>query len=142
MVWQLALSAVLIATTVVIHVGFIGVAFAAAGRVRPWLARPPGPLKIAIGLAAATLWMTAAHGLAIWLWAFAFLLVGDLPDLETALYFASVCFTTLGFGDIVPAMRWRMLAGLCAANGLLAFGVSAAFLVELLRDFRDAMIEG
>ena len=53
--------------------------------------------------------------------------------METSVYFAGVAFTTLGFGDIILPYEWRQLAGLCAANGLLVFGVSAAVLVEVLR---------
>ncbi|MEM9736953.1 MAG: ion channel, partial [Pseudomonadota bacterium] len=54
-----------------------------------------------------------------------------------ALYFSVVAFTTLGFGDVLLPQEWRLLAGLSAANGLLIFGVSTAFLVEVFRRVGD-----
>ena len=68
----------------------------------------------------------------------AYLYVGAIAGLEPALYFAVVTITTLGFGDIVLPLESRLLAGLCAANGLLLFGVCTAFLVEFLRGLRIA----
>ncbi|MEL6978985.1 MAG: ion channel [Pseudomonadota bacterium] len=143
MLWQFALGALLIAASVAAHVVFIGAAIHFFSRTGAWFRSPPAAIKTPAGLAAAALWMMAAHGVAIWFWAIAFMAIGGLEDLDTAVYFAAVCFTTLGFGDIIPDESWRHLTGLCAANGLLAFGVSTAFLVELLqniwREERDAV---
>lgn len=134
MLWQLALGGALIAASVAVQVIFIGAAFYFFSRARVWFQRPPGAVKTPVGLAAAALWMMAAHTVAIWLWALAFIAIGGFEELETAVYFAAVCFTTLGFGDIVPDQSWRLLTGLCAANGLLSFGISTAFLVDLLQN--------
>ncbi|MGH1483591.1 MAG: ion channel, partial [Geminicoccales bacterium] len=41
--------------------------------------------------------------------------------------------TARGYGDITLNESWRILSALCAANGLLLFGFSTAFLVELMR---------
>jgi hypothetical protein len=49
-----------------------------------------------------------------------------MPDFETACYHSAVNFTTLGYGDIVMAPRWRLLGPLEAANGVLMFGLSAS----------------
>jgi hypothetical protein len=51
-------------------------------------------------------------------------------NFEEALYFSSVTYTTLGFGDVLLPGEWRLLAGAIAADGLLLFGLSAAFLLE------------
>ncbi len=69
----------------------------------------------------------------VWTWAGAFYMVGVFKDFEPALYFSLVSYSTLGFGDIVLDDRWRLLSGLAAANGLLCFGWSTAYLVELVR---------
>ena len=69
----------------------------------------------------------------VWLWALAFILVGAFHALEPALYFSLVAFTTVGFGDITLGVDWRLLSGLAAANGFIAFGWSAAYMVELVR---------
>lgn len=80
-----------------------------------------------------TLWLLGAVTVSVWIWAAILLGVGAFTELETALYFSVVTLTTLGYGDIVLDERWRLIAGVCAANGLLLFGLCAAFLVELFR---------
>ncbi len=65
-------------------------------------------------------------------------MLGTFDAFEPARYFSVVSFTTLGFGDIVLAAEWRLLSGLSAANGLLVFGLSTAFLVEFLTRLRQA----
>ena len=69
----------------------------------------------------------------IWIWAIAFMLTGAVAGLEPALYFTTVSFTTLGFGDITLDPDWRLLSGITAANGFLSFGWSTAYMVELVR---------
>jgi len=84
------------------------------------------------------LWLMAAHSAGVWIWAATFLAIGAFDALDPALYFSVVAFTTLGFGDITLAAEWRLLSGMLAANGLLIFGLSTAFLVEFLSRLRQA----
>ena len=72
----------------------------------------------------------------VWVWALVLLLTGAVDALEPAVYFALVCFTTLGFGDITLPVEWRLLSALIGANGFLMFGWSTAFMVELIRKSR------
>jgi len=69
----------------------------------------------------------------VWVWGLTFYFAGVFNELEPSLYFSLVSFSTLGFGDIVLDEKWRMLSGLAAANGLLSFGWSTAYMVELVR---------
>mgnify|MGYP003674721669 CR=1 FL=1 len=55
---------------------------------------------------------------------------------EESVYFGFVAFTTLGFGDILLPLQWRLLGGMAAANGLLNFGLLTAVIVETLRQVR------
>jgi len=48
-------------------------------------------------------------------------------------YFAFVNYTTLGYGDIVPTERWRLLGPITAMNGVLLFGWSTAVIFQILR---------
>ena len=79
-----------------------------------------------------------AHSLGVWIWAATLLTLGAFGALEPALYFSVVSFTALGFGDVVLTPQWRLLSGMSAANGLLIFGLSTAFLVEFLSRLREA----
>ncbi len=84
------------------------------------------------------LWLMAALTAGVWIWAATFIAVGSFQTLELALYFSVTSFTTLGFGDITLTEQWRLLAGISAANGLLLFGLSTAFMFEIMMDLRRA----
>ena len=51
----------------------------------------------------------------------------------SSFYFAFVNYTTLGYGDIIPVKRWRLLGPMAAMNGVLLFGWSTAVIYDLLR---------
>jgi len=44
-----------------------------------------------------------------------------------------VNYTTLGYGDILPVERWRLLGPITALNGVLLIGWSTAVIFEVLR---------
>ena len=72
------------------------------------------------------------HTIEIWSWALAYLALGQFSELETALYFSTVTFTNLGYGDIVLSEQWRLLSGFEAVNGVILFGVSTAFVFAVI----------
>ena len=76
------------------------------------------------------------------IWAFTFLAVGAISGLEKALYFSTVTYTTLGYGDVVLDESWRILASFEAANGIIMFGWTTALIVgfisHLLAQRREA----
>lgn len=86
------------------------------------------------------LWVLVVITLAVLIWALAFLALGAFADLETALYFSLVAFTTLGFGDLLLPQEWRLLAGMEAANGFISFGLLTALMAEALRQVRLSQI--
>jgi hypothetical protein len=59
-------------------------------------------------------------------WAGTYLLIGAIQEAESAFYFSTVTFTTLGYGDIVLSGQWRILSAFEAANGIIMFGWSTA----------------
>ena len=68
----------------------------------------------------------------IWLWAMLYRALGALSDLEGALYFSAVTYTTLGYGDVVLNSSWRILASFEGVNGVLMFGWTTAVIVALV----------
>ena len=60
-------------------------------------------------------------------------LITTLQDLETAFYFSMVTFTTLGYGDVVLTGKWRTLASIQAANGVIVFGWTTAMLFVFIQ---------
>jgi hypothetical protein len=76
------------------------------------------------------------HTLEIWAYAALYLGLGVVAGLEPALYFSTVSFTSLGYGDIVLGPDWRIIGAIEAANGLILFGWSTAFLISLMGKLR------
>ena len=72
----------------------------------------------------------------VWAWALTMMALGVFDTLELSVYFSLVAFTTLGFGDVLLPVEWRLLGGMAAANGLLNIGLVTALLVEALRQVR------
>lgn len=68
----------------------------------------------------------------IWLWAVLHRALGALSDFEQALYFSTVTFTTLGYGDVVLQSPWRLLASLQSVNGVIMFVWTTAVIVALV----------
>ena len=136
MIIQLLIGSLIIAITTILHAAFISGGIIGLTRCAEHLSIAPGYCMKTTMLVAATLWLLASHSLGVWIWASMFVLLGAIQGLEPAVYFSLVTFTTLGYGDITLNEDWRVLAALCAANGLLLFGFSTAFLVELMRGLR------
>lgn len=82
-------------------------------------------------IAATALVIFIAMVLEIIAWAVLFLVQGAVADLEQALYFSSVTFASLGYGDITLPIPFRVLASLEALVGILMAGWSTALLVTV-----------
>ncbi|SKA12060.1 Ion channel [Enhydrobacter aerosaccus] len=136
MIANFALATFMVGLTVTIHFGGLLALL--------WILRERGhrfrPHEGAAGQGAVILFvvlgLVAIHTIEIWLYAVAYLLVGGLPDFETALYFSTTSFTTLGYGDVVLDHHWRLFGAIEGANGLLLFGWSTAFLFSVTARLR------
>jgi voltage-gated potassium channel Kch len=136
MIGNLALAAFMVGLTVIVH--FAGLL------VLMWLLRARGHRfrahESAIGQGAAivfvVLGLVAIHTVEIWLYALVYFFQGALPDFESALYFSTTSFTTIGYGDVVLDKQWRLVSAVEGANGLLLFGWSTAFLFSVTARMR------
>ncbi len=134
---QLALGSLLtFATILVAALSWWGLE-AVMVRLHGWAVRPPHGPKLISVLVLSLVWTLGMMTAAVWLWAIALYELEIFIQFEASVYFALVAFTTLGFGDILLPVEWRLLGGMAAANGLLMFGLLTAILVEILRDTRQ-----
>jgi hypothetical protein len=92
----------------------------------------PTVLLIFVMIAAVSVLM-AAHMLEVLVWALAYAIVDAAPAGADLVYFALVNYTTLGYGDVTPMARWRLLGPMTAMNGVLLFGWSTAIIFQVLR---------
>ena len=75
----------------------------------------------------------AANVIEVFVWALAYWIFDAAPAGASLVYFAFVNYATLGYGDVLPVERWRLLGPLTAMNGMLLFGWSRAVIFEVLR---------
>ncbi|HKM99211.1 MAG TPA: potassium channel family protein [Candidatus Binataceae bacterium] len=79
--------------------------------------------------------LLTAHLVEMALWAAAFVILGEFNAFATAFYHSCVNYTTLGYGDIIMAPRWRLLGPLEAVDGMLMFGISTALFFAIVQRF-------
>lgn len=128
MVANLALGVLLVAATVVIHMlGLMAVTRASVPiTARMRIDQRHGHI---LAMTAVVLGTLTVLGVEIWIWALSYHWLGAFADFETALYFSISTFCTLGYGDVVPPVEWRVLAALEGVSGFLLIGWSTAYLI-------------
>jgi hypothetical protein len=72
-------------------------------------------------------WVVLFHLIEIGVWALYYARQAAMPDLQSALYFSAVTYTTTGYGDLVLPGEWRLVGGVEALTGILMCGWSTAF---------------
>ncbi len=120
---QLLIGAGMIVVTISVHAGFMWAAFAL-------LRRPPPPDMLfhgrALRVVLFVLWFFCSIVVQCWTWAVLLLGLGALGTFEEALYFSTVTYTTLGYGDIVLTKDWRLLGSFASTNGAIVIGWTTA----------------
>lgn len=87
-----------------------------------------------------------AHTVEVWLFAICFYLMDSvdrfggfrgepIQSVFDYLYFASISYTSVGYGDIYPVGPLRLVTGLSALCGLLMIGWSASFTYLVMEKF-------
>lgn len=89
-----------------------------------------------LALLAATLGIIAIHSVEIWTYAGLYVGIHAFRSLEEALYFSTVTYASIGYGDLLMPKPWRILAAIEGAAGVIMLGWSTAFLVSLLSQLR------
>ena len=77
-------------------------------------------------------WIVLLHLAEIAVWAAMYVWNDALADVQSALYFSAVTYTTTGYGDIVLPQPWRLDAGIEALTGILMCGWSTGFFVAIV----------
>jgi hypothetical protein len=72
-------------------------------------------------------WIVFFHLIEIAVWAFFYTWTGSMPDMQSALYFSAVTYTTTGYGDLVLPPEWRLVGAVEALTGILMCGWSTGF---------------
>jgi hypothetical protein len=101
-----------------------------------------GPVRSAALVVRITALMILLHTFEILLWA-SFFRWNCFPSWESALYFSTTSFSTVGYGDLVLPRSWRILGPIEALAGVLMCSLSASFLFAIVTRLvaRESQIE-
>ena len=83
-----------------------------------------------VAMVATVLFLFLILTVEVWLWAAIYSVSGIIGSFEEALYFSTVTFSTVGYGDVTPPYDWRLFCSLEGVNGFLLIGWSTAYLVS------------
>jgi voltage-gated potassium channel Kch len=72
-------------------------------------------------------WIVLLHLVEITVWALFYLWQRAMPDLQAAVYFSAVTYTTTGYGDVLLPKEWQLLGAIEALTGILMCGWSTGF---------------
>jgi len=128
MLMEILIACLLVVVTVATHAFGFSALLRAMMRSRA-LDRSGFITPFVIGL---TCWLILIHLVEIALWGLFYLWRGCLPDAESAFYFSAVTYTTVGYGDLVLAKPWRLLAPLEALTGILMCGLSTGLFFAIV----------
>ena len=132
---QLAIATGMVLLTVSIHGGGLIVLvrlFRIELSEEAALHLPAFSLRTLAFVLALALGLFALHGLEIWAYGALYLLLGALPNLETAVFFSTITYSTVGYDTQGFHESWRLVAAIEAINGVVLLGWSTAFFVTMM----------
>jgi hypothetical protein len=132
MLTRLLIGFTMMAVCVVVHAA--GVA-AALRRLRPTVQQARSFWRITGFLVLVAVWVVLLHLVEIAAWGVFYTLNGAMPDLQSAVYFSAVTYTTTGYGDMVLPPEWRLHGGIEALTGILMCGWSTGFFFAVVSQF-------
>lgn len=130
-IMQIFGGSVLLLVCLSIHISVLLGAITLLRHVRSRFREPARMRRWILVFAIALLAVVGSNTIEVWILALAILALGALPTIADAIYFALTTYTTLGYGDLVLADGYRIFGAFGSVSGLLAFGLSTAFLVNL-----------
>ncbi|MBL8630308.1 MAG: two pore domain potassium channel family protein [Rhodospirillaceae bacterium] len=132
---QLALSTLMVSLTIFAHL--IGLSLLLK------LLRHAGnhpskrhPLRLVGSIMAVAWGLFALHTFEIWFYAALYYFVGASPSFEQALYFSTVTYATIGYGDVTLSSDWRVMGAIEGANGVILLGWSTAFFISVVEKLK------
>ena len=129
---QLLTATAMVATNVLIHLAGLSILVAIMRKHSTGRTRSAAIFHQGVAIMTAAFGLFALHTVEIWAYAGLYLQLGALPDFEQALYFSTSTYVTIGYGDIVLPIQWRILGAIEGANGILLLGWSTAFFVSII----------
>ena len=133
MLIQLTLATAMVVATILIHgAGITALVRGMRLEVHAAEAHHHFSLKRAAAILVIVLALFTLHGIEIWLYAAVYLVIGAVQNLEAAVYYSTITYASIGFGDSEMARPWRLVGAIEGINGVLLLGWSTAFFVTVV----------
>lgn len=132
MLHQVLIGSVLMIITTFIHAGGMALGFRWLTIIYTERSDIPSIFTRALVVGAFVIVMFVTTLVEAGVWAMTYSMLYAVSDFEKALYFSTVTYTTLGYGDIVLDAQWRLLSSFQAANGIIMFGWTTALIVVVI----------
>ena len=134
MLLQLILATIMVGAIVAIHITGLGLLSRMLRRHAGFFhSRRSRPLPL---LLTATIGIVLIHTVEIWVYAAVYLGLRAFPHFEQALYYSTVTYASIGYGDVLMPQAWRILGAIEGGVGVVMLGWSTAFLVSLLTQMK------
>ena len=85
------------------------------------------------GVGAVGLLLAVLHGIEAAIWAAAYVWLGALDSLQDAILYSLDSMTTRGASGLMLEPHWQMMGALEAADGMLLFGISTAYIFAVMQ---------
>jgi hypothetical protein len=123
----------LIVLTVVIHVLGLGLVNRKARLISNSVVSGRYPTFMRVVAISITIWLACSlHALEAAIWAWAYRLLGALPDYKSAMLYSLSAITSYGHVNLYLEEHWQLMGALEALNGWLLFGLTTAFLFGIV----------
>ena len=132
MLREVVFAFVILGTCLVIHIAGIIFVGDQLIRRRQQIQQRLGPVLIATLLTAVFGFVLFLHVTEAVIWALFYKWRGCFATFETCLYFSLKTYSTVGYGDVLLPVNWRLLGTIEAISGVLQCGLSTAFLFSIL----------
>ena len=133
---QLGTATGMVCLTVLTHLTGLSVLMAVMNRHGRRFAAPRAYHRHALVLVGVAFGLFALHTVEIWSYAVLYHALGATLGFEDALYFSTVTYSTIGYGDLTLPRSWRILGAIEGANGVILLGWSTAFFVSVVGRIR------
>jgi len=135
-IWGLSLIALTIAIHAmgVVMMAIVGLGIRARLEIRN-LGLRDVILIVTGGVGAVGLQLAVLHGIEAAIWAAAYVWLGALDSLQDAILYSLDSMTTRGASGLTLPQHWRIMGALEAADGMLLFGISTAFMFAVIQKY-------
>ncbi len=132
--WGLSLIALTIAihATGVVVMSYVGFRIKLRLETRKLGLRHVIPIVIGV-VGAVGLLLAVLHGIEAAIWAGAYVWLGALDSPKDAILYSVDSMTTRGASGLTLEQHWQMMGALEAADGMLLFGISTAYIFAVMQ---------